>query len=352
MESRSVIGRADASQLLDDERSARTMGFSNRDYMQDGGETSGPSWGHDVPTTKWLLIVTVAVFFLQTLLTHTVQRNNSETIAKVDRGAITAVALGAQDVAMQFPGWQVSYIEEWCLLDASKVIHGQIWRLVTYVFCHARGSPLGLVFNMIGLWYLGSVLERMYGSRELLCFYLASALFCGLIFVAFGLKLVLPSPLFGATSCIVAMLTVYATYFPRQQILFFWVIPVQVQVLLGIYVGLDVYGVLLASSRQAPWTTVAYLSSIWAVGFGYLYRRLNWRLSNIADVLDIRNVQRSIRRATTARRLKVFSPEPVSNLEEQVDAILAKIHEQGSESLTDRERSILQRASEQAKNRS
>ena len=93
------------------------------------------------------------------------------------------------------------------------------------------------------------------------------------------------------------------------------------------------------------------MSNLWGMAFGYAYRRQNWRLSRFAEMLDFRQLRRTMRRASTARTLKVFQPESGSRLDEQVDAILAKIHEQGSESLTDRERSILQRASDQAKNR-
>ncbi len=330
------------------------MGSSNRDYMQEDDETRGPSWAHDVPTTKWLLIVSVATFFLQTLLTHDFvipdqggpQRVASVSLIHLDesRPLVTPVAFRGM-----MP--QVSYVEEWFSLEANKVLHGQVWRLVTFVFCHHRFNPLGLVFNMIGLWFLGSCLERMYGSREILWFYLTSAAVCGVIFTAFGLKMDLPDPLMGAGPCVMALLTLYATHFPRQEFLFCFLVPIQVQVLLWIYVALDLYWIVQASSTPSVWIVVAYTAEIWNILFAYLYRRMNWRLSAIAELLDLRKIQKSMRRVTTARTLKVFQPEPMTNLDEQVDAILAKIHERGSESLTDRERSILQKASEQAKNR-
>ena len=58
------------------------------------------------------------------------------------------------------------------------------------------------------------------------------------------------------------------------------------------------------------------------------------------------------RRGATQRKLRVFQPEPdLDDLDGKVDVILAKIHEQGSDSLTDAERVILTRASEKIKNR-
>ena len=293
------------------------MGSTNRDYMRDDPESRTPTWGDDVPTTKWLIIVTVGVFFLQTLLSA--------------------------------PGQ--FFVERWLCLWSESIKQGQIWRLLTFVFCHDRHAPFTLVFNMIALWYLGSTLERMYGSREFLWFYLASAVVCGAVFTAVGRTMNLSAPLMGAGPCVLATLTLYATHFPYREILFAWVIPMQIRVLLLVYVAVDVYMIVQASVGQGPWERVAYMSELWGMAFGYIYRRQNWRLDFLSRAFDWGRWRKSMRRASTARTLKVFHPEDAGNLEEQVDAILAKIHAQGTESLTEREKSILQRASEQAKNR-
>ncbi|WP_373651766.1 MULTISPECIES: rhomboid family intramembrane serine protease [unclassified Schlesneria] len=324
------------------------MGSNNRDYMRDEIGSGLPSWGHDVPTTKWLIIVSVGLFFAQTIFTHDVSLDDSA----VPRVAVASLRSSVEPVAQAMFAVTKSYAEEWLLLEPDKLLHGQIWRAVTYVFCHPRNAPFAIVFNMIALWYLGSSLERMYGSREFLWFYLASAAFCALIFAAFSLKLYLPQPLIGANAPVLAMLALYATHFPRRELLFFGLIPIQIRVLLLIYVVVDVFQILQAFKGEGPWTRVAYMSELWGAAFGYLYRQQNWRLEGIADVFDFGRLKRSLRRATTSRNLKVFHPEvSTSGLDEQVDAILAKIHEQGSESLTERERSILKRASEQAKHR-
>jgi membrane associated rhomboid family serine protease len=299
------------------------MGSSNRDYMQEDYESPRPSWGHDVPTTKWLIIVTLGVFVLQTMLIHRV-------------------------LPM---GHAPSYVEEWFALDANEVLHGQVWRLVSYVFLHSRFDLINLAFNMLALWYLGGALERMYGSREMLWFYLTVGAVCGVIFTSYGLKFALPGALMGSDPCVMALICLYAIHFPTAVFLFCFIIPVQARVLLLIYIAFDVYKILQVYSGQAPWILMAFMSNLWAIGFTHLYHHYRWRLSAIEDMFDFQRLRRTVRRAGTRRTLKVFQPEPASNLDEQVDAILAKIHEQGSESLTERERAILQKASEQAKNR-
>lgn len=321
------------------------MGSDYRDYMQDQ-DYQGPTWGYDTPTTKWLIIVTVFVFFLQVFMTHRAPVHRSGPSVNLEQTAPVQLA------SQMSRGMQPSYVEDWLLLDDVKVRSGQVWRLVTYVFCHPRENAFSIVLNMLVLWFLGSTLERgMYRSSEVLWFYLTTAVVCGLVFVGFGAFLPLPEPLMGASACVMALLTLYATHYPTREILLFFIIPVQIRVLLLIAVALDVFTIVNAYQGNKPWVVVAYLSSLWGIAFGYAYRRFDLNLTAFMESFDPRRLRRSIRNISARRRLKVFQPEPIGNLNEEVDAILAKIHEQGSESLTERERAILQKASERAKNR-
>jgi membrane associated rhomboid family serine protease len=306
------------------------MGYEDRDYFQeDRSQTS--TWAHDTPTTKWLIIVTVVVFLFQTVLTR-------------EAGVDSVIRFGAR---------RISLIDEWFMLDADATLGGQIWRVLTYTFCHNRQSPFGLVFNVLGIWFFGARLERMYGSRELLFFYLGSALTAGILFTAFATSVALPIPLESATPAVLALFTLYATHFPRQQILFAWVIPIEIWVLLLIYAGLDAYSLLQAIQGEVGWHVAAYTAAHFSgIAFGYCYRQMNWHLSGGLDRVNPSLWRKSMRQAKAHKNLRLFSPESeTETLDEKVDAILAKIHEQGTESLTDAERKILTRASEKLKNR-
>jgi len=57
---------------------------------------------------------------------------------------------------------------------ASSVQAGEWWRLLSATFLH--GGLLHLALNMVGLWFAGSLLERIFGSRQFLLIYLASGL--------------------------------------------------------------------------------------------------------------------------------------------------------------------------------
>jgi rhomboid protease GluP len=53
-------------------------------------------------------------------------------------------------------------------------LHGQPWRLFTSMFLH--GSPLHLLFNMLALWQVGALVERIFGSLRFAGLYLLAGL--------------------------------------------------------------------------------------------------------------------------------------------------------------------------------
>lgn len=304
------------------------MGFEDREYSQD--QSWQTSWGSDTPTTKRLLIITVLVFFAQSLFTR---------------------ASADPELVRKFESIRISYVDEWFMLDAAEALRGQVWRVVSYGFCHHRQAPFSLVFNMLLLWFLGRRLERMYGSREFLIYYLTATIAAGALFVGIGVATPLPIPLTGANPAIMALFALYAFHFPREEILLFWLIPVQMIVLLVIYVGVDIFTVLQAMQQEVPWAAAAHTAAhLSGAAFAYLYKHFDWHLSGF--VLDTSKLRMVWKRASASRRLRVYQPAvETEELEGKVDAILAKIHEHGSESLTESERALLARASDKYKKR-
>src|SRR2546423_5779956 len=55
----------------------------------------------------------------------------------------------------------------------------QPYQLVTYMFAHSPGNFFHILFNMYALWMFGSVLERAWGPKRFLIFYLACGLAAG-----------------------------------------------------------------------------------------------------------------------------------------------------------------------------
>ena len=55
----------------------------------------------------------------------------------------------------------VSIIQEWFQLEARQVKRGQVWRLLTYAFCHDRFGLWHILFNMLLLYLCGVTLESI-----------------------------------------------------------------------------------------------------------------------------------------------------------------------------------------------
>ena len=65
---------------------------------------------------------------------------------------------------------------QWGANKPSLTLHGQPWRLASSMFLH--GSLVHIVFNMVTLWQVGQLVERIFGSLRFLALYMIAGL-CG-----------------------------------------------------------------------------------------------------------------------------------------------------------------------------
>lgn len=321
------------------------MGIHSRDYIR---ESSGSGYGGSgfggsgytsggVPSVcKKLIIANIVVFVLQMVITVQRQPPPGVILTEAER-----------QILAHHPE---SVITTWLDLDPVKTVRqGQIWRLVTYSFCHDRYGVLHILFNMLFLWWFGRTLELMYGSREFLILYLTAAVFSGFCFVAFAFFMNDMTPAIGASGAVWTVLGLYAFHYPRRQILLFMILPIEIRWFVTIYAIFDIHPILLSLGGTDLADGVAHSAHVGGLAFGYLYYRFQWRLENLLSGLSGFKLKRVVRRGP---KLKIYEPKArKENLDARVDEILAKIHEQGESSLTDKERSILTEASQRYKDR-
>ncbi len=294
------------------------MGIYDRDYYRDA-PSGGGLFGGVGAVCKKLIAINVLVFLAQVFLVDD------------DGHGIT----------------------EWLSMNGS-VLQGQVWRLLTYAFCHSQDDPFHLLFNMMFLWMMGQQVESIYGGREFLRFYLAGAVASAACFLLVGLLAGgRVHGMVGASGAICSVVVVTAMYYPTQQIAILGVIPIELRWLVLIYLAYDLMPVVLELSGRPSDSGVAHAAHLGGMLYGYLYKRFDLRLSRLFGDFDFARQLRSL----TRRRppVKLYAPpveEVPENLEERVDEILAKITAQGESSLTDAERRILTEASERYKRKS
>jgi membrane associated rhomboid family serine protease len=351
------------------------MGIQNRDYYKENASRGG-DWGlYDwTPVVKFIIIANIVVFLLQVLITRQETQSSLEALRKrfpnLDRYLSEkaddpealeklkkdhpemAPLLREYDADDPFTRTQrISVVQEWCELDTGKVLHGQVWRLVTYAFCHDRLGVWHIFFNMLFLYWFGCTIESMYGGREFLLFYLTAAVVAGLAFVALDLYTGSKIPAIGASGSVMAVTMLYAWHFPRETIYLFWLIRVEIRWLVIFYVIVDLHPVLLALAGENFYTGVANSAHLGGLAFGFLYGRYQWRLEPLGESLT----QFRWRWKAHARQLRIAPetrPQPGSDpVMRRVDELLVKISESGEASLTDEERLFLQLASERLKSR-
>jgi membrane associated rhomboid family serine protease len=348
------------------------MGLENRDYFRDGSYTASlADWGVDfTPVVKYLIILNVIVFLLQIFFTRSAPpqlpnfdvppigvgeaarkppaaEEDVETEEKREKlkEAARKAREQMEEMISQLPDRRISIVQEWLELEPKKtILQGQVWRLVTSAFCHDRYAIWHIVFNMLMLYWFGSRLERMYGSREFLLFYLAAAICSSLAYVGLAFYSGSNIPAIGASGAVMGVMMLYVIYYPFETFLLFWFIPVPLWVLLGGYVLYDLHPVLLMLAHEKVFTGVAHAGHLGGLAFGYLYWRMGRRLEGVFG------------RKWRGTRPRRYKPEPLrepvilsyprpDDLAERVDEVLKKISEHGKDSLTAEERDLLIEAS-------
>lgn len=294
------------------------MGIYDRDYYR----KEGPSYlDRLIPSgivCKWLIGINIVVFLVQLML-------NSSNL-----------------------GW----VEDKLTLWTPYVLEGEVWRVLTYAFLH--GDVLHLLFNMLFLWWFGSDVEEVYGSKEFLAFYLLAAVFGAFGYMLHGLAggQVYWAQCLGASGAVTGTMVLCAIHFPSRIILVMMVLPVPIWFFVIFSILMDFAG--LYNSRSG----VAVAAHLGGAAFAGLYYQLGWRITGIWSGFQKWRKQRS------RPRLRLYRPEeekqPVAvgarpdadeHLEAKVDAVLEKVARSGQESLTDQERQILLKASEIYKKR-
>ncbi len=134
------------------------------------------------------------------------------------------------------------------LVSTAHLEHGLVWTVLTAAFSHSEFWHLAI--NMFVLWSFGTVLDKLWGTRVFVLFYLAAATVASLTHCLVSTFILGNSniPALGASGAISGLLLAYALHFPRHKILLFGIVPIPALAGVLAFVGIDLWG-LLAQSR-------------------------------------------------------------------------------------------------------
>jgi membrane associated rhomboid family serine protease len=116
----------------------------------------------------------------------------------------------------------------------------QPWQLLTYAFLH--GGLFHIAFNMFALYMFGSAIERVFGARRYLAYYLVCVLSAAIAQLLTAAITGAVYPTVGASGGVFGLLLAYAIYFPHSRImLIFPPIPMPARVVVVVYAALELF---------------------------------------------------------------------------------------------------------------
>jgi hypothetical protein len=131
---------------------------------------------------------------------------------------------------------------EMLTMNSVAIMHGQIWRLITFLLIPQSSNLFFLFFEVMILIMVGDGLEQAWGSFKLTFYYLFGA--TGTIIAAFFL----PGVDLGSYFLNLSLFLAFATLYPDFEILIFFILPVKIK-----YLAMLSGGWILWTVAVGPW---------------------------------------------------------------------------------------------------
>jgi membrane associated rhomboid family serine protease len=197
-----------------------------------------------------------------------------------------------------------SAIEGLLTLSPNAVLHGRLWRLLSYGFIDA--DPWHFLMTMLAVYFLGSSVQDRIGSRaffELYLFSLAGAGAVGTLLAAAGIA---HGGAVGAGAAADAILMVFYLLNREAPIMLF-PLPIPIPVKYIVIFTAAVEGAYLLLYHFALY----YLVLLLGMGAGYVWYRFLWRRTSVfAAVGDrmygLRNSYHRWKRRRAAKKFQVY----------------------------------------------
>jgi len=234
-----------------------------------------------------------------------------------------------------------------------EVLARRPWTLVTYMFLHV--DFIHILFNLLWLWWFGTVFVQELGLKKLLSTYLLGGLTGGILYVVF--YNVFPvfegvregSIALGASASVMAVVVATATYQPDRRMHLVLIGPIKI-----VYIALAMF--ILTSMVDFSVNTGGKIAHIGGALsgflFAYYYRRGKDLTKGFDRTMDSiatwfkpgkEKLKVTYKRSSEQKRSrddKEYNQQKIAE-QKEIDQILDKISKAGYDSLTSREKEML-----------
>lgn len=208
-------------------------------------------------------------------------------------------------IGMANPMFYYTYLS----LDFNAILHGQVWRLITFILQPmGSGSGLGLFFILITLyfyWMVGKHLENAWGAFRFNLYYIMGILLQivagAILFVATGDPA--SGMYFGLNYINQSMFLAFTVLYPNLQVLLMFIIPIKVKylgIIYGIMIGVEV----VTNLMNGAWPmAIAILAAI-ANFLIFFFSTRNYRRISPKEYKRKKTYQKAVRQPQGVTRHK------------------------------------------------
>lgn len=234
----------------------------------------------------------------------------------------------------------VNFITKWFSLDSNfNEYLLKPWSIITYGFLHA--GFIHLIFNMITLYFIGSLFIQYFTQKQLLNFYILGTLFGGLLFIIsqnyFPLFEGKSALLVGASAGISAIFIGIATYMPNYQLKIPLIGFVKIWHLAAVWLFFDIVGLIGPNAGGS-------FSHLGGSLFGFLYvnQASNKEITFLDNILSLfKRKEKPLKTVYKSNKKTKKKEQNTPPNQQQIDAILDKISKSGYDTLTKAEKDFL-----------
>jgi membrane associated rhomboid family serine protease len=264
---------------------------------------------------------------------------------------VNVVAFILQKSAEEFTAIPVN---GWFALSVAGLQHGYVWQLITYQLMH--GGIIHLLLNCWAIYIFGREVEETLGRNIFLTLYFVSGIIGGLFQGLAGVLLhgAYAVPVVGASAGAFGLVAAFASLYPERplMLLLFFIIPVNMRAKFLLLFS----GILTVLGLVWPVDNIAHAAHLGGMLAGIVFVRYaiywHWRWPRFrsSQTPPLRPLVKAPHHTANAwgqARMPAEEDMPPDEfLSKAVDPILDKISAHGIQSLTERERRILETARE------
>ncbi|MBI2968263.1 MAG: rhomboid family intramembrane serine protease [Bacteroidetes bacterium] len=258
------------------------------------------------------------------------------------------------------PDWSLSAVRWFSVPADVHRLLWQPWSVFTYMFLHE--GFWHIAFNMLMLYWGGTIFLDFLGNKNLILVYIAGGLFGSLFFIlAYNLFPVFEPVLahslaLGASASVLAVMIAVAAYVPDYTVFLLFVGPVRFKYVAALMVLIDIVSI----ESSNPGGHIAHLGGAF---YGFLFAKMYRRGFNLSGYLDAVSAavkkrflkEKKIKKQQYTRKFVPdndgqFSRPKRENRsagadpgdrQKKIDEILDKISQSGYTSLTKTEKDVL-----------